>query len=41
MPGYLLFLRDSNFDPIRKDPAFVRFMDEMKTRWENYRVEFR
>ena len=30
-----------NFDPIRKDPEFIRFMAEMKTRWEGYQVEFR
>jgi TolB-like protein/tetratricopeptide (TPR) repeat protein len=41
LPSYLLFLRDSNFDSIRKDPVFIQFMDELRTRWEGYRREFR
>jgi tetratricopeptide (TPR) repeat protein len=41
MPNYLLFARDPNFDPIRKDAEFIKFMAEMKTRWEGYQVEFR
>jgi hypothetical protein len=32
--------RDSFLDPIRKDPAYIQFMAEMKTRWEGYRREF-
>jgi DNA-binding winged helix-turn-helix (wHTH) protein/TolB-like protein len=40
MPSYLLFLRDSNFDSIRKDPAFVQFMDELRIRWEGYKRDF-
>lgn len=39
-PCYTLFARDSFLDPIRKDPGFVLFMTEMKTRWESYRREF-
>jgi hypothetical protein len=39
-PCYPLFERDSFLDPIRKDPAFIQFMAEMKTRWEGYRREF-
>ena len=39
-PCYTLFARDSFLDPIRKDPAFIQFMTEMKTRWESYRREF-
>jgi protein kinase/serine/threonine-protein kinase len=39
-PCYTLFARDSFLDPIRKDPAFIQFMTEMKTRWEGYRREF-
>ena len=39
-PCYPLFARDSFLDPIRKDPAFIQFMAEMKTRWEGYRREF-
>ena len=39
-PCYTLFARDSFLDAIRKDPAFIQFMVEMKTRWEGYRREF-
>ena len=39
-PCYTLFERDPFLDPIRKDPAFVKFMSEMKNRWEGYRREF-
>jgi hypothetical protein len=39
-PCYLLFLRDSMLDRIRRDPAFLQFMAEMKTRWEGYQREF-
>jgi serine/threonine protein kinase len=39
-PCYTLFARDSFLDPIRKDPAFIQFMTEIKTRWEGYRREF-
>jgi len=39
-PSYPLFARDSFLDPIRKDPAFMQFMAEMKTRWEGYQREF-
>ncbi|CAN5707872.1 hypothetical protein BH20ACI3_BH20ACI3_03260 [soil metagenome] len=39
-PCYTLFARDSFLDPIRKDPAFIQFMTEMKIRWEGYRREF-
>ena len=39
-PCYPLFARDSFLDPIRKDPAFIQFMAEMKTRWEGYQREF-
>jgi hypothetical protein len=37
MPSYLLFLRDTNFDPIRKDPSFIRFMDVLRIRWAGYK----
>jgi DNA-binding winged helix-turn-helix (wHTH) protein/TolB-like protein len=40
MPSYLLFLRDPNFNPIRKDPSFIRFMDELRMRWEGYKRDF-
>jgi tetratricopeptide (TPR) repeat protein len=39
-PCYPLFARDSFLDPIRKDPAFIRFLTEMKERWEGYRRQF-
>jgi hypothetical protein len=39
-PCYPLFARDSMLDPIRKDPAFLQFMAEMKTRWEGYQRQF-
>ena len=39
-PCYTLFARDSFLDPIRKDPGFILFMTEMKSRWETYRREF-
>jgi hypothetical protein len=39
-PCYPLFARDSFLDPIRKDPAFLQFMAQMKTRWEGYQREF-
>ncbi len=39
-PCYTLFARDSFLDPIRRAPAFMQFMAEMKTRWEGYQREF-
>jgi tetratricopeptide (TPR) repeat protein len=39
-PCYTLFARDPFLEPIRKDPAFVQFMAEMKSRWEGYQGEF-
>ena len=39
-PCYTLFARDPFLDPIRKDPAFMQFMAEMKTRWEGYQRQF-
>jgi hypothetical protein len=39
-PCYPLFARDSMLDRIRKDPAFLQFMAEMKTRWEGYQRQF-
>ncbi len=39
-PCYTLFARDPFLDPIRKDPAFIEFITEMKIRWEGYRREF-
>jgi DNA-binding winged helix-turn-helix (wHTH) protein/TolB-like protein/Flp pilus assembly protein TadD len=40
LPSYLLFSRDPNLNRVRKDPAFVQFMAEMKTRWGGYLREF-
>lgn len=40
MPNYTLFTRDPHLDRIRKDPTFVRFMEELKPRWEAYQREF-
>ena len=40
MPNYLLFSRDPFLDRIRKDPAFIQFMAELKPRWEGYQREF-
>ncbi len=36
-PCYPLFERDSNLDPIRKEPQFQRFMAEMAERWASLR----
>ncbi len=41
MPNYTLFTRDPHLDKIRKDPAFVQFMAELKPRFEKYQQEFR
>jgi len=41
MPNYPLFARDPHLDRIRKEPAFVQFMTELKTRWDNYEREFK
>ncbi|MBS1809260.1 MAG: protein kinase [Acidobacteria bacterium] len=38
-PNYPAFQRDLYFDGIRNHPAFVQFMNELKTRWEHYRRE--
>lgn len=40
MPNYTLFSRDPHLDRIRKHPAFVAFMDDLKPRWEAYKREF-
>src|SRR6266567_3676415 len=39
-PCYPLFARDQFLDPIRKDAGFIKFMAEMKERWEGYQREF-
>jgi len=40
MPNYPLFARDPHLNRIRKEPAFIRFMTELKTRWDGYQREF-
>lgn len=39
-PCYPLFERDPYLDPIRKDPELIRFLAEMKQRWEGNLREF-
>jgi DNA-binding winged helix-turn-helix (wHTH) protein/TolB-like protein/Tfp pilus assembly protein PilF len=39
-PCYPLFERDPYLNPIRKDPEFIKFLGEIKERWEGYRGEF-
>jgi eukaryotic-like serine/threonine-protein kinase len=39
-PCYPLFERDSFLDRIRQDSEFIKFMAEMKERWEGYQREF-
>jgi tetratricopeptide (TPR) repeat protein len=39
-PCHTLFARDSFVDRIRHDPEFIRFMAEIKERWEGYQREF-
>jgi hypothetical protein len=39
-PCYPLFARDSMLDRIRKEPAFIQFMAEMRQRWEGCQREF-
>jgi len=41
MPNFTLFSRDPHLDKIRKDPAFIQFMAELKPRFEKYQQEFR
>ena len=41
MPNYTLFARDTHLDQIRKEPAFIQFMNELKARREGYQREFR
>ena len=40
MPNYPLFARDPHLNRIRKEPAFIQFMTELKTRWDGYQREF-
>ena len=41
MPNYTLFARDTHLDQVRKEPAFIQFMNELKARREGYQREFR
>lgn len=40
LPNYPMFARDPNFERIRNEEVFVKFMSGLKTRWENYSREF-
>lgn len=40
MPSYPRFRNDSMLDLIRRDPAFIRFLDQQKSRWEAASREF-
>jgi hypothetical protein len=40
MPNYPMVARDPHLDRIRKEPAFIHFMAELKTRWDSYQREF-
>jgi eukaryotic-like serine/threonine-protein kinase len=40
MPNYPLFARDKNLDRIRQQESFLKYMAELKPRWESYKREF-
>ncbi len=40
LPNYPMFARDPNFDRIRNEEVFVKFMADLKTRWDDYNREF-
>jgi len=40
MPNYPLFARDPFLDNIRRDPAFVAFMEELQPQWKRLSLEF-
>ena len=40
MPNYPLFARDPLLDNIRRDPAFVAFMEELQPQWNRLSLEF-
>lgn len=40
MPNYPLFARDAFLERIKKEPAFIQFMAELKKRWDAYKDEF-
>ena len=39
-PHYPLLARDAFLDPIRNDPSFKQFLEQMKERWQGYRRQF-
>jgi len=40
MPNYPLFARDPFLDNIRREPAFVAFMEELQPQWKRLSLEF-
>ena len=36
MPCYPLFAKDPMLDPLRRDPAFIAFLDQLKIQHERY-----
>ncbi len=40
LPNYPLFARDPNFERIRREEVFERFMADLKKRWDVYNREF-
>ena len=40
MPNYPLFARDAFLDRIRRQPAFVAFLEELQPRWKRLSLEF-
>ena len=41
MPNYPMFARDSFLSRVRSSPEFVRFITELKARWDLMEAEFR
>ena len=41
MPNYPMFARDSNLARIRRSAEYVKFMSELKPRWDAMEREFR
>jgi tetratricopeptide (TPR) repeat protein len=40
MPNYPLFARDPFLENVRREPAFVAFMEELQPRWKRLAMEF-
>jgi hypothetical protein len=38
LPCHSCFATDPDLDPIRNDPGFVAFMEELRAQWEQYRT---